>query len=1240
MSDSSSTPPSPSFEGLKADVDKFTSAYDWNSATLIIEKFIAKNQNSVDKKIFELLAECYYYLSFQQKSRDDFKQIILKAERAYEKVEDSRCRARAAFCKHYASDSPEERKRILVEECLPLARESITAADVKTLRKDYAEFLEYLTLSCELASEQKQVQKLVQETKRILENAIHLLPAGSEDRNSISILSACSEFFCFVSGLLLAHEESSRLGGEITGALENLYKIDDNQRDARSIALTYGALGMMTGEFKGDWVNSASIILRALNAAEETRDNSLTGKLGAEYAHSQFWKELMLPIEDATQRKEFLEEALKYIERAIDNLKIAIEPHEINLAFWKASECLWNLARDTEQLDKKFGYLDKGIEMGRQWLSLYSDFCPTANQHLSDLFAYKAKLANDTDERADLLHEAIRITEKKLQQMQTLGEQDSFNVGMYLSYLGQLKFALSEERSNTQEQIGLMKQSISDIKRGLEISGKEAEKPALKLVIAKNFEDLGDILVKLYGLSRASEDCVEAIKAYDEAVDIYSKQEDFGLAAPISWKIAKLYDTIQEYELATETFSKAATQYAEAVKSRRGLQKSFDELSIYMQVWSKIEEARAFHRDEEYLSSSQKLHEVSSLLQKTSSFQFLSKHYEAYAKTEESEDFSRKEKSDDAAISFGVAANLFADASKAALESGKGEGEARKSAELSRTREKYCIARKSLEEAKVLDRNAQTLASMRKYRSASDLLRQLQSDEKTEDARDLDALALSCDGWATMKEAELKTSPELYSKASDVFLKAKENNIKQSFVLSCLANSSICRAFEAGTKFSESGDVQLYSEIKSRLGAASRYYEQARFEMASEWTRATEALFDALAYLAGAEREIDPQKKTQMYHLAEKHLELSARRYGDIGFEKKRTEVLKHLKTATENRELLITPIEALSQSPTVSATPVNFTRDQAVGLERFEVANISGTISLSTESVSVDSPIRIDVDIANVGKSPALLVKIDNLAPSSGFDIESNSNSNNYQNFHVDGNSISLDLKGKRLEYLKSQEISLSLIAKNRGNFQVRPRILFVDELGKYRSYEFEPQSIRVISTERKLAAIMFTDMAGYTALGQRNESLSIALVNEQRTLLRPIFKRHNGREVKTIGDAFLVEFASSLDAARCAYDIQRATREFNISLPEDKRIILRVGVHVGDIIESDDGDISGDAVNVASRVEPLAEHGGVCLTRKVYDNIQNKLDLKFESLGYKSLKNVSAEIEVFKMIMPWHDS
>ena len=165
-----------------------------------------------------------------------------------------------------------------------------------------------------------------------------------------------------------------------------------------------------------------------------------------------------------------------------------------------------------------------------------------------------------------------------------------------------------------------------------------------------------------------------------------------------------------------------------------------------------------------------------------------------------------------------------------------------------------------------------------------------------------------------------------------------------------------------------------------------------------------------------------------------------------------------------------------------------------------------------------------------------------------------------------------------------------------------------------------------------------MFTDMVGFTALGQRDEALALALLDEERALLRPVFQRHGGRVVKTIGDGFLVEFTNALEAVRCAYEVQRASREANFSRPLERRVLLRVGVHLGDVVEAD-GDISGDAVNVAARIEPLADAGGVCLTRQVFDQVRNKFELPLESLGARPLKHVDAAVEVFRVVLPWAD-
>jgi adenylate cyclase len=173
----------------------------------------------------------------------------------------------------------------------------------------------------------------------------------------------------------------------------------------------------------------------------------------------------------------------------------------------------------------------------------------------------------------------------------------------------------------------------------------------------------------------------------------------------------------------------------------------------------------------------------------------------------------------------------------------------------------------------------------------------------------------------------------------------------------------------------------------------------------------------------------------------------------------------------------------------------------------------------------------------------------------------------------------------------------------------------------------------------QRRLAAVMFTDIVGYSSLTQKNERLALELLEEHRKIVRPIVPRHNGREIKTIGDAFLIEFESALEATECAIDVQKSLHDYDQRSTVERQIHLRIGIHLGDVIQRQ-SDVLGDAVNIASRIEPLAEPDGICISQQVYDQVRNKIDRHTEDLGPHRLKNIEYPVNVYRILLSWENS
>ena len=164
----------------------------------------------------------------------------------------------------------------------------------------------------------------------------------------------------------------------------------------------------------------------------------------------------------------------------------------------------------------------------------------------------------------------------------------------------------------------------------------------------------------------------------------------------------------------------------------------------------------------------------------------------------------------------------------------------------------------------------------------------------------------------------------------------------------------------------------------------------------------------------------------------------------------------------------------------------------------------------------------------------------------------------------------------------------------------------------------------------ERRLATILSCDVAGYTRLMGTNEEATVQALRGHRAVFDALLKQHHGRVFNTAGDAILAEFPSAVEAVRCATEIQAALQTRNEHLPAEQKMLFRMGINLGDVVVQD-GDLLGDGVNVASRIQTVAEPGGICISGSVYDQIQNKLSLQFKPLGEQQFKNVGQPIRTF---------
>ena len=571
---------------------------------------------------------------------------------------------------------------------------------------------------------------------------------------------------------------------------------------------------------------------------------------------------------------------------------------------------------------------------------------------------------------------------------------------------------------------------------------------------------------RLYSLTSNKEHLIKAIDAFEDAIRSYQKLNLTNRIAECYWKIAQINDTLEENLDAAQKFNLASSNYKKSAEKTPQLKNLYEDHVLYMQAWSEIEKAKHHHARQEYGSAKEHFENAANLHQSLKQWSYLAPNYFAWAQIEHAEELSRKERAEEAIQSFEHAAKLFNESKESLqqqlskIDNPDEKQMAINMVKATELRHKYCIARIAIEEAKILDKKGDHSSSSEKYTSAAETFQKItQALESEQERKEFKLITTLSRAWAKMTQAEAEEAPNLFIEASQLFEEAKELSPNEKTRMLALGHSRFCRALEVGTKFADTRDTTLLTPFMQQLESASNYYVRAGFQNASEYAKATKLLFEAYVHMDNAQKESDQEKKAKLYTMAEKVLQTSAGSFMKAEHPEKREQVLRLLERVKEEQELALSLSEVL-HAPSIVSTTIAFAtpspnHENAVGLERFENANVQANLITSQKELKIGENLNLEIELINAGKGPALLTKITEVIPE-GFELTEKPD-----NYRVEDSQ--LNMKGKRLDPLKTEEVKLVLRPKAQGVFPLKPRILYLDENGKYKSHEPEPITITV---------------------------------------------------------------------------------------------------------------------------------------------------------------------------------
>lgn len=1061
-------------------------AYNWLRAANSYEEaltVISQKESSRRGDIEERKGYALYKAAMQSESVESFRRRMSLAIEEYERARASceeshetgakarwfRCESMIAFLASWLAKAPQEKKRV-VEQAWARTQDALRAFEEL---KDYAEYGKTYNQLSAIAEFALAFQGHFRDRERILREAIE------SGERAVKFLSVVGEQNQLARAYVIAASYIRRF-------ISYLPDLDDREKfqhqyyeywhQARGLSeenalveLVSCALGPYVLDQGTD--ETLTMLQRSLKYVRERSDRFMIGTALSWLVYHSFWKLQRIEGSDA---RLLLEQILQYTNEAREAFARVSHVGVLHI-FWVGEPYSdYYLSRALLETDsrKRRELLDRALEASAERLkraldSGYPDVVQETHHVLSKILVALATLEWRREERVRLLEEALEHRNESIRLLEEAGPPyQLWNRGAMRSYLAEIKSQLANLAKDSETKMVLLNEALQAREVGIEhgIKGGEGN-ISINAVLADWHYEYGDLLESQYGVVKEKEYLKRAGRAFENAAQYFQTASLTSRVAECYWKAAEVYDSLDQHLKAADSFTLASDNYGAAAKSLPQLQVFYEDLVGYMKAWSHIEKARHHHGKEEYVSARESYETAARILALTKGWNHLSVNYQAWACLEEAEDLSIKDKEEEAVQTFHKASQLFLQVNAAfrtRLSNTADPDErriARNFIKGTALRQDYCKARIPLEEAKTLERKGQLSYSAEKYGEAARAFeRIIKVLELERDRREVEFIMTLSKAWQKTMLAEAGVTRELYLEASDLFKHAAEIGSNERTTTLALGHSHFCMALESASRFVNGGDVASHAEAVQHFETASDHYLKAGNSVFSEQAKANRLLLDAYTYMNEARLDRVEEQRAKLLMKAERVLEASATAYAKAGRTAKRDEISRLIENVREEEELVIS-LRRLLKHPLITSDKIAIpasppASETAVGLQRFEHSDVQGNLTADPSSLEIGEKLELRIELVNAGRGLAQLIKMDNAVPP-GFEMLEGP-----QKFTVQGSS--LDLKGHVLYPLKTEEVKLTIKPKVEGHVTVSPKIRYLDESGRYKSYG--PEAIDLV--------------------------------------------------------------------------------------------------------------------------------------------------------------------------------